>query len=63
MPLGHGECEPKNSAIRLAIWRKGDQISAVSSGVAFNPLEVPPLRRMTRCSRLRSRLDRPMPDL
>ncbi len=42
--IRYGECEPKNSAIRLAIWRKGDQISAVlsDSGVAFNPLEVPP---------------------
>ncbi len=63
--IRHGECEPKNSAIRLAIWREGDQISAEfsDSGVAFNPLEAPPLRRMTPCSWCRSRLDRPMPDL
>ncbi len=42
--IRYGKCEPKNSAIRLAIWRKGDEISAVfsDSGVAFNPLEAPP---------------------
>lgn len=54
--IKHGECEPKENAIRLAIKREGDEVSAVlsDSGVSFNPLNAPP-PDLTKCL-----LDRPV---
>lgn len=41
--IRHGECEPKKDAIRLAIRKSGDEVSAVFSdtGIGFNPLDAP----------------------
>jgi anti-sigma regulatory factor (Ser/Thr protein kinase) len=42
--IKHGGCEPGKGAIRLAINKAGDEVSAVlsDSGVGFNPLDMPP---------------------
>jgi anti-sigma regulatory factor (Ser/Thr protein kinase) len=41
--IKHGGCEPTKGAIRLAIRKEGDEVSAVlsDSGVGFNPLDAP----------------------
>ncbi len=41
--IKYGGCEPKEGAIRLAIWKAADEVRAVlsDSGTAFNPLDAP----------------------
>lgn len=42
--IKYGGCEPAEGAIRLAIKKEGDEVSAVlsDSGAGFNPLDMPP---------------------